>query len=96
MNYDLCFKWLLDLCTDDRAFDASTFSENRKRPLEHDVTDQFFAVAVRQAELRKYVSSDHFSVDGTLLEALWASHKSFKPKGGWPADPPAEGNTEVQ
>ena len=95
LNYDLLFKWFLDLRIDDRAFDASTFSKNRKRLLEHDVADQFFAAVVRQAKLRKYVSSDHFSVDGTLLEA-WASHKSFKPKDGPPADPPAGRNTEVQ
>ena len=50
---------------------------------------------VRQAKLRRYVSSDHFSVDGTLLEA-WASHKSFKPKDQPPSEPPASRNSEVQ
>ena len=49
------------------AFDATTFTKNRKRLLEHEVADEFFAVVVRQAKLRKYVSSEHFSVDGTLL-----------------------------
>jgi transposase len=95
LNFDLLFKWFLDLRIDDRAFDAPTFSKNRKRLLDHDVADQFFAAVVRQAKLRKYVSSDHFSVDGTLLEA-WASHKSFKPKDGPPGDPPAGRNVEVQ
>ena len=95
LNYDLLFKWFLDLRIDDRAFDASTFSKNRQRLLDHDVADEFFAAVVRQAKLRRYISSDHFSVDGTLLEA-WASHKSFKPKDGPPSDPPAGRNTEVQ
>jgi hypothetical protein len=58
------------------------------------VADEFFAAVVRQAKLRRYVSSDHFSVDGTLLEA-WASHKSFKPKDGPPSDPPMDRNAEV-
>jgi hypothetical protein len=59
------------------------------------VADEFFAAVVRQAKLRHYVSSDHFSVDGALLNAS-ASHKSFKPKDGPPADPPAGRNVEVQ
>ena len=79
LNYDLLFKWFLDLRIDEPAFDATTFSKNRKRLLDHDVADEFFAAVVTQAKLRRYISSDHFSVDGTLLEA-WASHKSFKPK----------------
>jgi transposase len=95
LNYDLMFKWFLDMRIDQRAFDATTFTKNRKRLLEHEVADEFFAAVVRQAQLRKYVSSDHFSVDGTLLNA-WASHKSFKPKDG-PQDPPPAGrNAEVQ
>ena len=79
LNYDLLFKWFLDLRIDEKAFDATTFSKNRKRLLDHHVADEFFAAVVAQAKLRRYISSDHFSVDGTLLEA-WASHKSFKPK----------------
>jgi hypothetical protein len=95
LNYDMLFKWFLDMRIDEPAFDASTFSKNRRRLLDADVADEFFAAVVRQAKLRKYVSSDHFSVDGTLLEA-WASHKSFKPKDQ-PPSPPAEGrNVEVQ
>jgi hypothetical protein len=79
---------------DDRAFDATTFTKNRQRLLDHDVADEFFAAVVRQAKLRRYMSSDHFSVDGTLLEA-WASHKSFKPKDGPDdTDPPAGRNAE--
>ena len=89
LNYDLLFKWFLDMRIDDRAFDASTFSKNRRRLLDHDVADEFFEAVVRQAKLRRYISSDHFSVDGTLLEA-WASHKSFKPK----TDPSSKDNDQ--
>ena len=78
LNYDLLFKWFLDLPIDAKAFDATTFTKNRKRLLDHAIADRFFEEVVRQAQLRRYVSSEHFSVDGTLLEA-WASHKSFKP-----------------
>jgi transposase len=79
LNYDLLFKWFLDVAPEARAFDASTFSKNRERLLDHEIADRFFSAVVEQAKLRRYVSSEHFSVDGTLLEA-WASHKSFKPK----------------
>jgi transposase len=81
LNYDLLFKWFLDLPIDARAFDATTFTKNRERLLTHEIADRFFAAVVRQGKLRRYTSSEHFSVDGTLLEA-WASHKSFKPKDG--------------
>jgi transposase len=98
LNYDLLFKWFLDMRIDQPAFDASTFSKNRQRLLNHAVADEFFAAVVRQAKLRRYTSSDHFSVDGTLLQA-WASHKSFKPKDTPPedrGDGPAGGrNAEV-
>ena len=70
LNYDLLFKWFLDLPIDARAFDATTFTKNRDRLLSHEIADRFFAAVVRQAKLRRYLSSDHFSVDGTLLEAL--------------------------
>ena len=97
LNYDLLFKWFLDMRIDQPAFDATTFTKNRKRLLAHEVADEFFAAVVRQAKLRRYISSDHFSVDGTLLQA-WASHKSFKPKDGPPppSDPSAGRNAEVQ
>jgi transposase len=96
LNYDMLFKWFLDMRIDQPAFDASTFSKNRKRLLDAEVADEFFAAVVRQAKLRRYVSSDHFAVDGTLLEA-WASHKSFKPKDQPPSsEPPTGRNSEVQ
>lgn len=94
LNYDLLFKWFLDLHIDDRAFDASTFSKNRRRLLDHAIADEFFAAVVRQAKLRRYISSDHFTVDCTLLEA-WASHKSFKPNDAPPSEPPVGRNAEV-
>ena len=95
LNYDLLFKWFLDMRIDEPAFDATTFSKNRDRLLKDKVADEFFEAVVRLAKLRRYMSSEHFSVDGTLLKA-WASHKSFKPKDGPPSDPPAGRNTEVQ
>ena len=94
LNYDMLFKWFLDMRIDQPAFDATTFTKNRQRLLDHAVADEFFAAVVRQAKLRRYTSSEHFSVDGTLLKA-WASHKSFKPKDSPPSDPPAGRNTEV-
>ena len=87
-HYDLLFTWFLDMRIDQPAFDATVFSKNRQRLLEHEVADEFFEAVVRMAKLRCYVSSEHFSVDGTLLKA-WASHKSFKPQDGPPTDPPA-------
>jgi transposase len=93
LNYDLLFKWFLDLPIDAKAFDATTFSKNRRRLLNHEIADRFFAAVVAQARLRRYTSSDHFSVDGTLLEA-WASHKSFQPKDGTKNPPPGR-NAEV-
>jgi transposase len=95
LNYDLLFKWFLNLAIDVKAFDPTTFTKNRDRLLEAEIADRFFAAVVRQAKLRRYCSSDHFSVDGTLLEA-WASHKSFKPKDGpeGPGGPPGR-NAEI-
>lgn len=94
LNFDLLFKWFLDLPIDAKAFDATTFTKNRQRLLGHEIADRFFAAVVRQAKLRRYVSSDHFSVDGTLLEA-WASHKSFKPRDGSGPDTPGGRNAET-
>jgi transposase len=88
LNYDMLFKWFLDMAIDDRAFDPTTFTKNRQRLLEHEIADEFFAAVLVQAKLRRYVSSDHFSVDGTLLQA-WASNKSFKP------DNPAGGDDDA-
>jgi transposase len=86
LEYDLLFKWFLDLNLEDPAFDASTFSKNRGRLLEHDVAGKFMQAVLEEAQRRRLLSEEHFTVDGTLLEA-WASLKSFRPKGE--EDPPA-------
>jgi transposase len=81
LQYDLLFKWFLDLNIMDPAFDASTFSKNKERLLEHRVARQFLGEVIAEARRRRLLSEDHFSVDGTLLEA-WASMKSFRPRDG--------------
>ena len=81
LHYDLLFKWFLDLNIIDPAFDASTFSKNKERLLENEVARKFLVVVLEEARQRKLLSEDHFTVDGTLLEA-WASLKSFSPKEG--------------
>jgi len=81
LQYDLLFKWFLDLNIIDPAFDASTFSKNKERLLEHEVAREFLGVVLLEARRRRLLSEDHFTVDGTLLEA-WASLKSFRPKDG--------------
>ena len=98
LGYDLLFKWFLDLNITDPAFDASTFSKNRARLLQHDVAAAFFDAVLDEARRRGLLSDEHFTVDGTLLES-WASMKSFRPKeDGAAADrddgddpPPASG-----
>lgn len=91
LNYDMLFKWFLDMRIDDRAFDPTTFTKNRQRLLDHEIADRFFAAVVVQAKLRRYASSEHFSVDGTLLQA-WASNKSFKPNDRPDNDADGDGN----
>ena len=86
LQYDLLFKWFLDLNIGDRGFDHSTFSKNRQRLLEHKVAPQFFAQVLAEAGRRQLLSEEHFTVDGTLLEA-WASVKSFRPRDGSGAAP---------
>ena len=88
LQYDLLFKWFLDLNITDPAFDASTFSKNKERLLEHEVAREFLAVVLGEARRRRLLSEDHFTVDGTLLEA-WASLKSFHPKDGGGSTPGA-------
>ena len=78
---------LLDLNLDEASFDASTFAKNKQRLLAADVARHFFEGVVRQAKGLGLLSAEHFTVDGTLIEA-WASLKSFRPKGERPADRP--------
>jgi len=79
LQTDLMFRWFVDLPLDEAPFDASTYSKNQDRLLRHEVADVFFAEVVALAKRHAWVSDDHFSVDGTLIEA-WASIKSFRPK----------------
>lgn len=79
LGYNMLFKWFLDLDMIAEPFDASTFSHNRERLLEHDVARKFFQATVERARREDLLSADHFSVDGTLIEA-WGSTKSFRPK----------------
>ncbi len=87
LRYDLLFKWFLDLNISDAPFDASSFSKNRERLLAADVARAFFAEVVAEAKRRRLLSAEHFTVDGTLLEA-WASLKRWHegrslPQGGY-------------
>jgi transposase len=79
LQYDLLFKWFLDLNVMDKGFDPTVFSKNKERLLEHQVAREFLVKVIEEARRRHLLSQDHFTVDGTLLEA-WASLKSFHPK----------------
>lgn len=94
IEYNLLFRWFVGLSMDDRVWDASTFSQNRKRLLKGDVAQAFFGQVAKQAAEAGLLSDEHFTVDGTLLEAA-ASHKSLRRVG---QEPPAGGsgrNAEV-
>ncbi len=80
LAYNMLFRWFLDMDMAEPTFDHSTFSQNRKRLLDHDIAGKFFGVVVEQARDKGLMSDEHFTVDGTLIEA-WASLKSFRPKG---------------
>jgi len=79
LRYDLLFQWFLEMNPSDSAFDASCFSKNMDRLLTHHLAELFFLEVVELAKRHKWVSDQHFSVDGSLIEA-WASTKSFRPK----------------
>jgi transposase len=80
LKYDLLFQWFLDLNPDEASFSPTVFSKNQERLLQHHVSDMFFASVVELAREHGWISDEHFSADGTLIEA-WASMKSFRPKG---------------
>jgi transposase len=80
LEYDLLFRWFVGLGMDDQVWDHSTFSTNRDRLLDGDIAAKFLAAVLAQPRVKRLLSSQHFSVDGTLIEA-WASIKSFKPRG---------------
>ena len=79
LHYNMLFRWFLDMDMVETPFDHCAFSDNRKRLLEHDVAGKFFQQVLRFAQEANLMSDEHFSVDGTLIEA-WASLKSFRPK----------------
>ena len=96
LHYNLLYRWFLDMDLSEPVFDNSTFSKNQQRLMEHEVARIFFEQVVKLAREQGWVSDEHFSVDGTLIES-WASLKSFVPKdqprsGGGDDDP---GNADV-
>jgi len=89
LEYDLLFRWFVGIGVDAAVWDHSVFSKNRDRLLEGDTAAKFLAAVLAQPKVKRLLSSDHFSVDGTLIGA-WASMKSVKPKDG-SGEPPAPG-----
>ncbi len=95
IDYNLLFRWFVGLNADDPVWDPTVFAKNRDRLLEAEVAKEFLAQVVAQAHARGLTSDEHFSVDGTLLEA-WASAKSFQPREKKPSPPPDDpGNPAV-
>src|SRR5215469_12049732 len=88
IEFDLLFRWFVGIGIDDPVWDHSSFSKNRDRLLAGEIAARFLAAVLSQPRIKRLLSSEHFSVDGTLIEA-WASMKSFKPKeppdGGAPS-----------
>jgi transposase len=94
MDYNLLFRWFVGLNADDAVWDATVFTKNRDRLLQADVAKQFLAQVVAQAGAKGLTSDEHFTVDGTLLEA-WAGVKSFQPKEKKTPPPDDPGNPTV-
>jgi transposase len=89
LDYNLLFRWFAGLAMDAPIWDVPVFTKNRERLLEGDVAAKFMAAVLAQSRVKKLLSDDHFSVDGTLIEA-WASLKSFRAKDG-SGEPPGPG-----
>jgi transposase len=89
IGYNLLFRWFVGLGIDDPVWDHSTFSKDRDRLLDADVAAKFLEAVLRHPKVKRFLSDDHFSVDGTLVEA-WASLKSFRAKDG-SDEPPSPG-----
>jgi transposase len=87
LDYNILFRWFLDMNMEEPSFDHSTFSKNRERLIAHEVAKEFFLTVVAQARAAGLMSDEHFTVDGTLIEA-WASLKSFRKKDEKPGDLP--------
>lgn len=97
LHFNLLYRWFLDMDLHEAVFDPTTFTKNRDRLMEHDVAREFFLRVVGHARAKHLLSQDHFTVDGTLIDA-WASLKSLRPKGEKPEDrqPPDDpGNPTV-
>src|SRR5512142_3444048 len=95
IDYSILFRWFVGLNLDEEVWDATVFTKNRDRLLEAEVAKLFLGEVVEQAREKGFVSDEHFTVDGTLLEA-WAGAKSFQPKDGKNAPPPDDpGNPTV-
>jgi transposase len=94
LEYNLLFRWFVGLAMDDAVWTPTTFTKNRERLLAGDVARAFFEDVVEQARGRRLLSDEHFTVDGTLLEA-WAGHKSFRRKDQPPSPPDDPGNPTV-
>jgi transposase len=90
IDFDLLFRWFVGLGIDDAVWDASSFAKNRDRFLQMDAAAELLAGVVNHPDVRRQMSRDHFSVDGTLIDA-WASMKSFKPKDDPGGDGPDAG-----
>jgi transposase len=86
LDYNLLFRWFVGLGVDDEVWHPTTFTQNRERLLEQEISRKFFDQIIHQAKKKQLLSSEHFTVDGTFIEA-WASQKSFKRKDD--QDPPA-------
>jgi transposase len=85
LHYNLLFRWFVGLSPDDPVWDATTFTKNRERLQKGEVFQRFMTKLLRHPEVEPLLSDEHFSVDGTLIEA-WASQKSFRPKDGGGGD----------
>jgi transposase len=95
LDYNLLFRWFVGLNMDDRVWDPTTFTKNRQRLLDGEIAQHFFARVLEHARQRDLLSDEHFTVDGTLIEAA-ASLKSFRPRDGEPPAPPDDpGNPTV-
>jgi transposase len=95
IDYSILFRWFVGMNLDDEVWDPTTFTKNRERLLDADVARQFLTLVVEQARAMGWTSDEHFTVDGTLLEA-WASLKSFRPKQNGRSTPPDDpGNPTV-
>jgi transposase len=81
LDYNLLFRWFVGLAPDDPVWDATSFTKNRERLQQGEVFEKFMSKLLNHPKVKPLLSDEHFSVDGTLIEA-WASHKSFKPKDG--------------